>query len=168
MPIPQRILNFLKENKIKYETIKHRTVYTAFDKAATLKVKPHIIVKTLILKVDGGLAMALIPGGKNLDKNKFKKVVNKFRKKQNLKLIKTIDFIPEKLMKNKFKGVKIGAIPPFGNFWRIPTFLDNTLLKEPKIIVNGGDYEWSIKIKTNDFKKLIPGLVIGSFSKTKK
>jgi len=168
MLIPQKIIKFLKDNRIKLEAIEHRTVYTAYDKAQTLRVKPNMIGKTLVLKIDNELAIVLIPGNKNLDKNKFKKVVNSFRKKQNLKLIKNIDFISEKLMKNKFKGVKIGAVPPFGNLWNSPTFVDKGLMKNLKIIINGGDYNWSIKISPNNFKKIIPNLVIGSFGQAKK
>jgi Ala-tRNA(Pro) deacylase len=166
MAIPQKIIKFLENNKIKYELISHRTVYTAYDKAATLKVKPKIIGKTLVLKMDKELAIALIPGNKNLDKNKFKKVVNDWRKKKKEKPAKNIDFVSEKLMKNKFKGLKIGAVPPFGDIWKIPTFIDKGLLKEKNIFVNSGVYENSFKISPKIFEKL--EVVIGNFSKAKK
>ena len=166
--IPQKIIKFLEtaKVKVKYETIKHRTVYTAYDKAATLKVKPNIIGKTLVLKIDKDLAIVLIPGNKNLNKNKFKKVVNDWRKKQSLKSVKNVDFISEKLMKDKFKGVKIGAVPPFGNLWKLPTFIDKGLMKEKNILVNAGIYEFSFKISPKVFEKL--GYLKGSFAKTKK
>ena len=167
MAIPQKIINYLKNEKVKYEPIEHRTVFTAHDKAATLKVKPNIIGKTLVLKADNDLIFVLIPGNKNLDKNKFKKTVSEWRKKQNLKPIKNIGFISEKLMKNKFKGVKLGAIPPFGSLWKVPTFTDRALINQPKIIISSGDYNFSIKINTASFKKIVPNLVIGNFTKAK-
>ena len=160
-----KLLQFLTENKARYEIVPHRTVYTAYDKAATLKVKPSIIGKTLVLKVDKLISVVLITGNKNLDKNKFKKSVNDWQKKKEERPVKNIDFISEKLMKNKFKGVKIGAIPPFGNLWKLPTFIDKGLMKNPKIIINSGDYNFSIKITGAVLKKLIPDLVIGNFSK---
>ncbi len=176
MPIAKKIIDFLDRNKIKYEKISHRTVYTAYDKAATLRVKPNIIGKTLILKIDpsttlrasADLVVALIPGNRNLDKNKFKKLVNSYRKKQNLRAMKSLGFISEKLMKNKFKGVKIGAVPPFGNLWKLQTFIDRILTNQPKIIVSGGDYNWSIKITPAVLKKTTLDLVAGSFSKLRK
>ena len=151
-------IDFLKKAKVKYELIKHRTVYTAQDKAATLKVKPNIIGKTLVLKIDKRISVVLIPANKNLDKNKFKKVAK----------AKNLDFISERIMKNQLKGVKVGAVPPFGNLWGLPTFVDKSLTLQPKIIVNSGDHNWSIKISPSVFKKLVPGLVIGTFSKAKK
>jgi len=158
MAVPQKIIKFLEKNKVKYEPIKHRTVFTAYDKAQTLKVPEKIVGKTLVMKVDNSPALILIPANKNLDKNKLKRVSKG----------KKIDFAKESLTKNKIKGVKVGAVPPFGNLWNLATFVDRSLMNQPKIIINGGDYQWSIKIKPKDFKKLIPDLAISSFTKAKK
>ncbi len=163
MAIPSKILKFLEKAKVKYEPIEHRTVYTAYDKAQTLRLPEKMIGKTLVLKINppaGGknLAVVLIPANKNLDKNKFRKIAK----------VKKADFVSEKLMKNKFKGVKVGAIPPFGNLWRLPTFIEKSLLQNPKIIVNGGNYNWSIKITLAVLKKLIPDLILGNFSGPRK
>ena len=49
MPVSKRLINFFSKNKVKFKEIKHKTVYTAFDKAKTLKVPAKIIGKTLIL-----------------------------------------------------------------------------------------------------------------------
>jgi len=158
MPIPKKIINFLEKNKVKYEAIQHRIVYTAFDKAATLKVPERIVGKTLVMKMDKKIGLALIPANKVLDKEKFKKMAK----------AKNVDFIKEAWMKKNLKGLKVGAIPPFGNLWRLLTFIDKSLLNQPKIIINGGDYNFSIKITPASLKKLIPDLVIGNFSKARK
>lgn len=71
-------------------------------------------------------------------------------------------------MKKNLKGVKVGAIPAFGNLFKLPTFVEKSLLRNPKIILNSGDYNFSIKISSINFKKLIPGLITGSFGKAKK
>jgi len=155
--VPKKIIKFLEKNKVKYEIIKHRTVYTAFDKSQTLKVPARIVGKTLMLKINGDLAIVLISANKNLDINKLKKITKK----------KKVEFATEKLIKNKLKGVKVGAVPPFGNLWKLPTFVDRALINQTKIIINGGDYNWSIKINLAVFKKIVPDLVIGNFSKKK-
>jgi len=155
MAIPAKVQKFLDGAKIKYEPVEHRTVYTAYDKAATLRVPSKIVGKTLVMKLDKKLALILIPANKNLDKQKLKKSARAGK----------IDFASEKLIKNKLKGVKVGAIPPFGHLWKLPTFIDRSLLKAPKIFVNAGNYNWSIKIRGIVLKKLMPDLIVGSFSK---
>jgi len=157
MAISKKIVNFLERAKVKYEPIRHKTVYTAHDKAATLRIPQKIVGKTLVVGLDKGLALVLIPANKNLDKGKFKKAAG----------AKKIDFVSERVIKNKLKGVKVGAIPPLGSLWKVPTFIDRSLLKMPKIIINAGDYNWSIKISPATFKKLMPNLVINIFTKPK-
>jgi len=156
--IPSKIINFLDKSKVKYEKIEHRTVYTAYDKAATLRVSEKIIGKTLVVKFDKTYALVLIPANKNLDKEKLKKIAK----------TRSADFAKENWMKKNFKGIKMGTTPPFGIIWKIQTFIDKSLIKEPKIFVNSGDYNWSIKIKGSTLKNLIPDLIAGSFTKIKK
>ena len=157
MAIPKKVINFLEKNKARYETVKHKTVYTATDKAATLRAPEKIIGKTLMMKANI-YSVVLIPANKNLDKNKFKKIAK----------VKKVDFVKENWMKKNLKGIKIGATPPFGKIWELATFADSTLLKNPKIIINSGDYNWSIKITPANFKKLVPDLIIGNFGKGRK
>jgi len=169
MAIPSKVIKYLEKSKAKYETVEHRTVYTAYDKSVTLKVPQKIVGKTLVVRLDRIPALVLVPANKNLDKQKLRKVAK----------AKKVDFIKEAWMKKNLKGVKVGAIPPFGNLWkscpkatrgvgcRLPTFVDRSLLKSPKVFINAGDYNWSIKIRGASLKKLVPDLVAGTFGKAK-
>jgi len=188
MSIPKSLLNFLDKNKVKYEIIRHRTVYTAHDKAATLRLKPQIVAKSVVVKLDKkDHVLALLPANKNLDKKKFLKVINKAlnissgkREKEKTKsspaAAKTekkarylhVDFVDEKWLKKNLKAVKVGATPPFGLFYNLPTFIDNALVKQTKLIVNAGDYQTSLKIAPSALFKLDKTLVKGSFSQSKK
>lgn len=181
MSIPKKIIKFLDKAKtpkprrgrgpdskslgIKYEPIEHRTVFTAFDRAQTLKIPQKIVGKTLAIKIDRDYALVLIPANKNLDKGKLKKIINGWQKKINGKPVKNINFVTEVWMKKNLKGIRIGAIPPFGTLWKIPTFVDRSLMNQPKIIIAAGDYNYSIKINPINFKKIMPGLIVGSFIK---
>ena len=71
-------------------------------------------------------------------------------------------------MKANFKEVKLGATPPFGLLYKLPFFIDNALTKPLKIIVNGGNYELSIKLSPASLIKLSPSQIKGSFSMAKK
>jgi prolyl-tRNA editing enzyme YbaK/EbsC (Cys-tRNA(Pro) deacylase) len=166
---PKTIKNFLDKNKVKYEAFEHRTVFTALDKAATLKVKPAIIGKTVILSLDNkNFILGLIPANKNADKKKVLAAFSKMRQKAEKKNYKKIDFASEKWMKANIKNAKIGATPPLADFYKLSFFIDSSLLKQPKIIVNGGDYETSLKLSPTSLLKLNPATVKGSFSMAKK
>jgi Ala-tRNA(Pro) deacylase len=162
--LKRKIEKFLEEKEIKYAPIEHRTVYTAYDKAATLKMPLRTIGKTLVVKFNRECGLVLIRADRLLDRVKFKKVVNKWLRTQTKKAIKTVDFVKESWIKNNLKGVKVGAIPPFGEMWKLPTFIDKSLLRNKKIIVNAGDYTLSIQISPANLRKT-ESLIEASFSK---
>jgi Ala-tRNA(Pro) deacylase len=155
--IPKKIENFLVKTGIKYDLIRHRTVYTAYDKAATLKCKTEAIAKVLVVKLDGELALAVIGGNKNLDTGKLLKLTK----------AKKIDFAKEKVIGETFKGIDPGAIPPFEGLWFLKVFCDKKLLESPKIILSAGSYESSIKITPAAFKKANQDMLIGNLSVAK-
>lgn len=182
--LSKTIQKLLDSNKIKYEVIEHKTVYTAFDKAATLRAKPMEVGKTVVICFDKKYYMlGLIPANKNLDKKKLLKAVNIWLKKQNtnsygrnshnVSRSETLryshaDFAKEQWMKNNFKGIDLGSTPPFGALYKLPFFIDNAMTKSSKNIVNGGQYETSIKLSPASLIKLNPSAIKGSFSMAKK
>ena len=155
--LPKKIAAFLDKSGVKFETIGHRTVYTAYDKAATLKVKPAAIVKVLVVKMDKELAMAVIGGDRSLDIEKLQKASKSTK----------LDFAKEKVIAEAFKGVDPGTMPPFSGLWPMKVFCDKKLLESPKLILSAGAYECSIKIAPGAFKKINPEMAIGIFSKAK-
>lgn len=166
MQISKKLLKFLTENKIKYKLVEHRTVYTALDKANTLKVPAKTIGKALVIRLGKDYALVLLGGDKILDVSKFRKQVSKWARERGEKPPGVIEFVKESWMKKNLKGTKVGAIPPFGQIWKMPTFVDKSLMREKEIVVNAGEYKISLKILPAGFKKL-EDIVIADFSKKK-
>jgi Ala-tRNA(Pro) deacylase len=166
MAISKKITGFLDKNKYKYQTIEHRTTYTAWDTAQTEKVKPQEIAKALVLKLDNNNVIALVPANKNLDKIKFLKVYNAIQKKNGVKLARKVEWAKEAWMKKNVPG-KVGATPPFAGLTSLPVFADKGLMKNKKIYLGSGEYEFSFLVNAKEyFKKENP--ISGVFSVTKK
>jgi Ala-tRNA(Pro) deacylase len=154
--LPAKLSKFLVSHGVKYEEIKHRQVFTGLDKAATLGIKPNLVVKTLVLRSGKNLVMAVLAANRNLNRQKLSKKAK----------LKNLDFVSEKVMKSRFKGFKVGALPPFGQLFKIPSFIDAGLLKEKVIYVSAGNYETSLKISPAALEKL--GAAKAGFSEAKK
>jgi len=166
MAISKKIINYLDDNKYKYEVIEHRTTYTAWDTAQTEHVKPQEVSKTLILKIDTDWTVAVIPSNKNLDKKKLLKILNAKRKKEGEKSIKKIEFAKEAWMKKNIPG-KLGATPPLAGLLKNKIYVDKTLLKNKKIYLGSGEYDASIRVSSSQYlKKENP--TTGIFSVAKK
>lgn len=162
MAISKKIIQYLDENKYKYEIVEHKTTYTAWDTAQTEKIKPQEVAKALVMKVDGDYVLAMLPANRNLDKQKLLKIINAGRKKLKLKNAKKIDFAKEAWMKKNLSG-KVGATPPFAKIIKINIFIDSLLAKNKKIYLGSGEYVFSVRVNTKQYLK-IENPVKGVFS----
>ncbi|MBU0597484.1 hypothetical protein KKF61_00630, partial [Patescibacteria group bacterium] len=159
MPIPKKLITHLDKNKIKYEILGHKTVYTAYDLAQTMKRKMQEIAKTLLVKVDKQYYLVVLPAHYKLDLAKVKK---HFKAKK-------VQIAKESEMKSKFK-VKPGAITPFGSIHKVQVVVDKGLLKVRDAIFSAGSFTESLKMKVKDFLKVEEAetAVVGKRDKNKK
>ena len=141
----------LKQNKIKYEVVEHRKVFTAFDSAETQDVKLTEVAKAVLLKGKKNLYLAVLPAGSNCDFKALSKLASD-----------KVSMAKEKDIETKLK-TKIGLIPPFGSLFQLPTFFDKKLLKNKKINLPAGSYTESVIISIKDYRQLEKP-VIGNFS----
>ncbi len=141
MPIPKKLIKMLDDLRVKYNVIEHKTVYTAYDLANSLKEDLSKIAKTLIVKADNEFVLIVLPASHKLDLQKLKKALK----------AKKIKIADEKVMKEHFK-VKLGAITPFGKMHKnMPVYIDKALTKTKDIIAGAGSFEESLHMKVKDF-----------------
>ena len=143
MPIPVKVLNHLKKSKTPHEIIEHKTVFTAYDLAQTLREKLSNIAKTLFIKVDKEYKVIVIPAHYRLDIQKLKKLLK----------AKKISIASEKDMQKQLK-VKPGALSPFGSVYKVGVVVDKSLEKLQKAIFKAGSFTESFRMKVKDFIKL--------------
>ncbi len=151
MAIAKNLEKHLKQNKVKYEIVEHRKVYTAFDSAETQDVKLTEVAKGVLLKGKKGLYIAVLPAGMNCD---FKAVSKLAEDK--------LSMAKEKDITAKLK-TKVGLIAPFGSLYKLPVFLDKKLAKVQTLNIPAGSYTESVEIKLKDYLKL-ENPIQGSFS----
>lgn len=158
MSINKTILKLLEDNKVKYEILTHRKVYTAFDASQTLKVHPQEIAKSLIIKIKKDFYMVILGANKNID---FKKIAKKFKVAQ-----KDIQIPSEKILSNRFK-IKPGSAHVFSSLYKIPAIMDKSFADLKEAIFSSGSFTESFKIKLKDYLKIEENEIF-SFGKAKK
>jgi Ala-tRNA(Pro) deacylase len=139
MSISKNLEKLLKQNKVKYEVVEHRKVFTAFDAAATQDLKTTEVAKAVLLKGKKNLYLAVLPAGNNCD---FKALSKLSQDK--------VSIAKEKDITTKLK-TKIGLIAPFGSLYELPVLLDKKLLKNKKINLPAGSYTESVVMSVKDY-----------------
>ncbi len=143
MAISKKLLNHLEKAKVKYAVVEHRTVYTAYDLASTLKKKLEEVAKSILVTADRKHYIIVLPGHRRVD----------FKKLQKFLKAKKVSIAKEAIQKTVLK-IKPGAVTPFGALYKnIPVFVDTALLKTKKILVTTGSYEHSLHITVKELLK---------------
>lgn len=155
MSIPIKIKNYFQKNKVKHEILEHKTVYTAYDAAQTLKAKIESIVKPLLVKVDQKPVVVVIPAHYSLDLEKVKKLLK----------AKEVILAKEAVMTRLLK-TKAGTLTAFGSLYHFPVAIDRSLTRMQKAIFSAGSFTESVRMKLRDFQK-IEQPIIGSLGKKK-
>jgi len=153
----QIIRNFLDGNEIKYISINHSKAYTAQEIAAVAHIEGRRLAKTVILKIDGKLAFAVLPASYKIDFEMLRNSIGN----ENVRLANEQEF------KDKCPGCEVGAMPPFGNLFNCETFVAASLVEDEDILFNAGNHTELIKMKYSDFEQLVKPKILRFSTKYK-
>ncbi|OGY49079.1 MAG: hypothetical protein A3J65_03575 [Candidatus Buchananbacteria bacterium RIFCSPHIGHO2_02_FULL_45_11b] len=143
MSIPKTTKKYLDKKLAKYDELAHKTVYTAYDLAQTLRKELKEIGKSLLIAADKAYILAVVPAHMRLDLGKLKKALK----------AKKVKIPDEKVMVKVFR-VKPGAMTAFGGLHNIEVWVDKGLLKTKDVILGAGSFTDSVRMKARDFIKM--------------
>ncbi len=149
MPI-RKLRDFLDSNHIRYFIISHSPVYTAQEVAASAHIPGKELAKTVMVTIDGKLAMAVLPASYKLDFDKLKDAAGT----RDALLASEEDFA------DMFPGCEVGAMPPFGNLYGMKTYVAEELAGDEEIVFNAGNHMELLRLSYADFEQLVKPLVV--------
>ncbi len=123
----------------------HSVAYTAQEIAAAVHVKGKEMAKTVMVKLDGKMAMAVLPAFHQVDFEQLKKASG----------AQDAVLATEKEFRDLFPDCDIGAMPPFGNLYGMDVFVSRVLAEDKEIVFNAGSHYELIRLAYNDFEKLV-------------
>jgi Ala-tRNA(Pro) deacylase len=138
------LMEYLDMHNVPYVVISHSPAYTAQGVAGLAHIPGRELAKTVIIRLDGRLAMAVIPAKFHVDLELLRKTA----KAQSVALAFEEEF------KDQFPECETGAMPPFGNLFGLDVFADDSLEKDKEIAFNAGTHRELIRMTWEDFKKL--------------
>ncbi len=144
MPLSS-LREYLDKHSVRYIVISHSLAYTAQGVAALTHIPGKELAKTVIVKMDGKLAMAVVPGSFHVSLN----LLNKETMAKVVELASEADFM------DRFPECETGAMPPFGNLYGIDVFVDESLAQDKKIAFNAGSHRELIRLAWEDFERLV-------------
>jgi len=144
MPV-QALKNFLDQNGVKYVVISHSPAFTAQEIAARAHIPGKELAKTVIVKIDDRLAMAVLPASQKVDLQELQQAIGSGR----------IEIAKEEAFRSRFPGCDLGAMPPFGNLYGMDVYVADNLVEDEEIAFNAGSFTELIKLAYSDFERLV-------------
>ena len=146
-----KIKDVLNKEKIDYEVLEHKPVYTSKEAAEVRGTELRQGTKALVLKTEEGFIQACVAGNKELDIEKLQKIT----------LFKKLELANAKEVRQA-TGCNIGSVPPFGNLFNLKVYFDKSVLENEIVAFNAGQHTKSIKMKAKDLVKVV-NPVVGDF-----
>lgn len=143
MPL-QRLKELLDRQGVRFETISHLPAYTAQGIAAMTHISGKEVAKTVIVKLDGQLAMAVVPASHRVD----------LRHLQAEAKAATVSLASEAEFKDAFPGCETGAMPPFGSLYGLPVVVDESVTHDREIVFNAGSHTELVRLAYEDFARI--------------
>lgn len=144
MPV-KKLKAFLDEANVKYLTISHSRAFTSQEVAASAHVLGREFAKTVMIKIDGEMAMAVLPASTHVDFDSLRGILG----------TKNVTLATEPEFMDRFQDCELGAMPPFGNLYGMPVFVADVLMQNMEIAFNAGSHTEIIRLSFSDYIRLV-------------
>ncbi len=148
MPV-ELLTKYLNQERVKYTVITHSPAYTAMEIAARAHVPGQELAKTVMVRLDGALAMAVLPASERVDLGRLEAETGK-----------TALLATEDDFRGLFPGCELGAMPPFGNLYDMPVYVSESLTEDEEIAFNAGSHTQLLRMAYADFARLVQPTVL--------
>jgi len=149
MPV-RKLKEFLDREKVKYVSIIHSTAYTAQEVAASAHITGRELAKTVIVELDGKMAMAVLPANRKIVLQDLREVTGSDE----------VKFASEEEFRKMFPDCETGAMPPFGNLYGMDVYVAEALTRNEEIAFNAGSHTEVLRLRYHDFERLVHPRVV--------
>jgi len=146
----QRLKNFLDSEDVRYVSITHSPAFTSQEIAASAHIPGKQMAKCVIVKIDGEIAMAVLPASYQVDFAQLRDVIG----------AGVVELAKEAEFRDHFPQCELGAMPPFGNLYGIPVYVARSLAEEDTIAFNAGSHRELLRLSYKDYERLVKPTVL--------
>ncbi len=136
---------FLTDNHVAYRRIMHPVAYTAQEVASVAHVPRDKMAKTVMVKLDGRLAMTVMHANQYLDLANLKRETGATK----------VEIAEEYEFAELFRDCEPGAMPPFGNLYGMEVYADWGLMDDSDIAFNAGTHIELVRMSFRDYERLV-------------
>jgi Ala-tRNA(Pro) deacylase len=140
-----RLENYLRENQVPFEEQHHPRAVSAQEVAASEHVPGRMLAKTVMVLADREMVMLALPATYQVDLEKAAAALG----------VDEARLAEEEEFSNSFLDCEVGAMPPFGNLYGVPVYVEKTLAEDETIVFRSGTHTETMSVSYSDFERLV-------------
>jgi Ala-tRNA(Pro) deacylase len=145
MECRDRLEDYLRENGVPFEVQHHPRTITAQEVAATEHVPGKMLAKVVMVLVDGEMVMLTLAAPYQVNLEKVGKVLGADKAR----------LAEEEEFEGAFPDCEVGAMPPFGNLYDLPVYVEEDLTEDETIYFRAGTHTDTMSVRYADFERLV-------------
>lgn len=150
MAILTKLREYLDGNHVQYEVISHRQAFTAQEVAAAEHIPGKELAKVVMLRTGKEFLMVVLAAPYRIDLQRAQTALGK----------PDVVLATEQEFAGLFPQCEPGAMPPFGNLYSLPVYVDESLTKDETIAFNAGSHTQTVHMKFADFMRMVQPKVV--------
>lgn len=144
MLMPERLESHLGHNHIAYSLILHARAHSAQVAASIMHIPGKEVAKTVAVCAGDRVLLAVLPASYHINFEKLSAITGE-----------KVQLMEEQKCREMFPDCEGGAIPPFGELYDVPVYMDQALADDPDIVFGAGTLSESLRIGNVDFIHLV-------------
>jgi Ala-tRNA(Pro) deacylase len=145
MSISRTLQTYLDHERVHYDVLPHPEAFRALAIAQTLHTPEKEMAKVVIVKVDERFVMTVLPASWNVDIHRLRTVFDSHQ----------VRLATEDELTGLFPDCELGSMPPFGNLYGLPVYVDQSLMEDEEIVFQAGTHSEAIRMRYTDFAALV-------------
>jgi Ala-tRNA(Pro) deacylase len=149
MSMSQKLKQLLDQQQVRYQVIQHPPTYTAQETAQAMHTPGRELAKAIVVRQGGRLVLAVLPAQSRVVLERLSTLLGG-----------PVELAAESEFAVAFPDCELGAMPPFGNLYGIPTYVDESLTRDREISFNAGTHTEAIRMSFDDYCRLVEPRVL--------
>src|SRR5579883_3478834 len=133
-PCLERLTEYLAAEGVAFEVSHHPPRYTAQE-----------VAQVVMLVADGRLVMVVVPATRRVSLALVRDALG----------VSHVRLAQEEEFAHVFSDCEVGAMPPFGNLYGVPVYVDAALAQDPVIFFKAGTHEDVVSLSYAEFERLV-------------
>jgi Ala-tRNA(Pro) deacylase len=153
MAMTPTLQQYLTDRQIAYDIVPHETTMSSTRTAEACHISGDCLAKGVLLRDKGGYMLAVLPASHHVRLPDLQE-----------QLGPGVELAQEQEIGKLFHDCDRGAIPPVGACYGVDMIIDESLESQPEVFFEAGDHATLVRMRQDQFAKLMGQTRHGRFS----